>query len=132
MKTKALSTCFCTTKVDLCKEFYSRYFSAKPVFDCGWYVTIKIDRDGPEISFIQPQQKDTPVFSGAGVMLNFKVDDVDTEYTRLTGEGLQIAMPLEDHPWGDRGFSIIDPIGNSVYVYSDRKPSKEFEQYVIG
>jgi len=64
-------------------------------------------------------------------MLNFKVDDVDTEHARLTNEGLQIAMPLEDHPWGDRGFSVIDPIGNSVYVYSDREPSDEFKQYHI-
>lgn len=32
-------------------------------------------------------------------------------------------------PWGDRGFSVIDPIGNSVYIYSDREPSEEFRQY---
>jgi uncharacterized glyoxalase superfamily protein PhnB len=66
---------------------------------------------------------------GAGVMLDFKVDDVDAEYTRLTEAGLQAATPLEDHPWGDRGFSIIDPIGNTVYIYSDREPADEFKQY---
>jgi len=38
-------------------------------------------------------------------------------------------MPLEDHPWGDRGFSVMDPIGNSVCIYSDREPSEEFKQY---
>lgn len=131
MITKQLSTCFCTNEVDACRYFYSKHFSAKPVFDCGWYVTLKIDHDGPEISFIEPQEG-MPVFNGAGVMLNFKVDDVDSEYTRLTSEGLTVAMPLEDHPWGDRGFSVIDPIGNSVYIYSDREPSIEFKQYHIG
>ena len=95
MKTNQLSTCFCTTDVDACRDFYKTYFAAKPVFDCGWYVTLKIDHTGPEISFIQPQG-DMQVFSGAGVMLNFKVDDVDTEHARLTNEGLQIAMPLEE------------------------------------
>ncbi len=70
-----------------------------------------------------------PVFGGAGVMLNFKVDDVDSEYARLSQSGLTVAMPLEDHPWGDRGFSVTDPIGNSVYIYSDREPSDEFKQY---
>ena len=65
-------------------------------------------------------------------MLNFKVDDVDSEYSRLTKEQLEVAMPLEDHPWGDRGFSVIDPIGNTVYIYSDREPSKEFKPYCIG
>ena len=30
------------------------------------------------------------------------------------------------------GFSVIDPIGNSVYVYSDREPSDEFMKYHTG
>jgi uncharacterized glyoxalase superfamily protein PhnB len=65
-------------------------------------------------------------------MLNFKVEDVDAEHARLMKAGLETAMPLEDHPWGDRGFSVIDPIGNSVYIYSDREPSYEFKQYYKG
>lgn len=128
MKTNELSTCFCTLKVDACRDFYQRYFSAKPVFDCGWYVNMCIGDDGPAIQFMQPQGK-MPTFGGTGVMLNFKVDDVDAEYARLMEAGLETAMPLEDHPWGDRGFSVIDPIGNSVYICSDRDPSDEFKQY---
>jgi hypothetical protein len=62
----------------------------------------------------------------------FKVDDVDAEHERLMAAGLETAMPLEDHPWGDRGFSVIDPIGNSVYLYSDREPSDEFKPYYKG
>jgi uncharacterized glyoxalase superfamily protein PhnB len=128
MRTKELSTCFVTNEVDLCRQFYQRHFSAKAIFDCGWYVNLRIGGNGPSIQFMQPQ-KDMPIFSGAGVMLNFKVDDVDSEHTRLMEAGLQVVMPLEDHPWGDRGFSVIDPIGNSVYIYSDRVPSDEFKQY---
>ena len=131
MKTNELSTCFCTNDVDACRDFYSQHFAAKVIFDCGWYINLKIGEDGPTIQFMQPQEG-MPKFNGAGVMLNFKVDDVDSEHTRLTKAGLQAAMPLEDHPWGDRGFSIIDPIGNSVYIYSDREPADEFKQYYKG
>lgn len=131
MKTNELSACFCTNNVDACREFYTEYFSAKAIFDCGWYVNLSIGKDGPTIQFMQPQEN-MPTFGGAGVMLNFKVNDVDAEYLRLTKAGLQTAMPLEDHPWGDRGFSVIDPIGNSVYIYSDREPSDEFKQYFKG
>lgn len=131
MKTNELSTCFCTNDVDACREFYEQYFSAAAVFDCGWYVNLRIGGDGPAIQFMQPQG-DTPTFGGAGVILNFKVDDVDAEHARLVKAGLQAAMPLEDHPWGDRGFSVIDPIGNAVYVYSDREPSAEFKPYFNG
>lgn len=128
MKTNELSTCFCTNHVNACREFYTTYFSAIPVFDCGWYVNLKIGGNGPSIQFMEPKEG-MPVFGGAGIMLNFKVDDVDAEHARLTEAGLQTAMPLEDHPWGDRGFSVMDPIGNSVYIYSDREPAEEFKQY---
>lgn len=129
MQTQQLSTCFCTKQVTACRDFYIRFFSAKAVFDCGWYVTVSINQTGPELSFIEPQGE-MPEFAGAGVMLNFKVADVGAEYARLTRAGLAIAMPLEDHPWGDRGFSVVDPIGNTVYVYSDREPSAEFAQFI--
>jgi len=128
MKTNGLSTCFCTTEVDACRDYYKTYFAAKAIFDCGWYVILKINQGGPELCFIQPQEN-MPVFDGKGVMLNFIVDDVDTEYSRLTSAGLEVAMPLEDHPWGDRGFSVLDPIGNSVYIYSPREPSSEFKRF---
>ncbi len=128
MQTNELSTCFLTNDVDTCREFYNKYFAAEAIFDCGWYVNLRIGKQGPTVQFMQPQEN-MPTFGGTGIMLNFKVDDVDVEHNRLTDAGLQTAMPLEDHPWGDRGFSVIDPIGNSVYIYSDREPSDEFKQY---
>lgn len=128
MKTMELSTCFCTTEVADCRDFYQRYFAAKTEFDCGWYVNVRIGGDGPALQFMEPQQGQ-PVFGGTGVMLNFKVEDVDAEHARLTRAGLRTIMPLADHPWGDRGFSVADPIGNGVYIYADREPSKEFKHY---
>jgi uncharacterized glyoxalase superfamily protein PhnB len=62
-------------------------------------------------------------------MLNLKVDDVAAEFTRLAEAGLQTVMPPEDHPWSDRSFSVLDPLGNSVYIYSDREPADECKQY---
>ncbi|NTV05261.1 MAG: glyoxalase [Chlorobiaceae bacterium] len=128
MKTSELSPCFVTKDIDACRDFYLRHVSAKAVFDCGWYISLRIGRDGPSIQFIQPQEG-MAEFNGQGVMLNFRVDNVDAEHARLLGAGVKPAMPLEDHPWGDRGFSIIDPIGTSLYIYSDREPSDEFKRY---
>jgi len=128
MKTSELSTCFCTNDIDTCRKFYQDHFAAKVTFDCGWYLNLSIGGDGPTVQFMQPQD-DTPLFTGDGVGLNFMVDDVDAEHARLTKAGLQTAMVLEDHPWGDRGFSIVDPIGISVYIYSEREPSDEFRQH---
>jgi len=128
MKTNELSTCFCTNDIEACRDFYQRHFAAKVTFDCGWFVNLSIGGGGPSIQFMQPQDE-APIFAGAGIGLNFMVDDVDAEYARLMEAGLKTCMLLEDHPWGDRGFSILDPIGNSVYIYSEREPSDEFKQY---
>ena len=45
--------------------------------------------------------------------------------------GLFEAILLEDHHWGDRAFFVIDPIGNSVYIYSKINPSEKFAQYYV-
>lgn len=128
MNTRELSPCFVTKDVDACRDFYQRHFSAKAIFDCGWYLNFRIGGEGPSIQFMQPQEGMVE-YGAEGVMLNFRVDDVDAEYARLVSEGVALVMSLEDHPWGDRGFSIIDPIGTSLYIYSDREPSDEFRQY---
>lgn len=99
MNTNDLSTCFCTNDIEACRQFYQNYFSAEAVFDCGWYLNLAIGENGQTIQFMQPQG-DMPIYSGGGVTLNFKVDHVDTEFSRLMSEGLQWVMPLEDHPWG--------------------------------
>ena len=51
------------------------------------------------------------------------------EYEKLTQLDNQLIMPLEDHPWGDRGFAILDPNGISLYIYSMQEPAQEFKQY---
>ena len=46
-----------------------------------------------------------------GLLLAFVVDDVDAEYERLIGEGVEITTPIETEPWGERYFQVTDPCG---------------------
>jgi len=128
MQLSYLSTCFCTPDVAVCKEFYCRYLNAEVTLDCGWYLNMRIGTSGPTVQFMESRD-DIPAYGGAGVVLNFMVTDVDAEYQRLMDAGLSPVMPLEDHPWSDRGFSILDPIGISIYIYAEREPSEEYRQY---
>ena len=128
MNTIQLSACFCTKDVSVCREFYRKYLDAKTTFDCGWYLNMDIGSQGATIQFMEPQG-DMPTYNGAGVTLNFQVDDVDAEHKRLIEAGLSEAMPLEDHPWGDRGFGILDPHGIVLYFYKPTEPAEEFKQY---
>ncbi|MDF1689968.1 MAG: VOC family protein [Cycloclasticus sp.] len=129
MNINNLSTAFTTNKVEESRDFYVKYFGAIVTFDCGWYVNLQLGADSSTFQFMSPQQPEQQLSSGAGLMYNFSVEDVDAEYKRLTEAGLPVIVPLEDHPWGDRGFATQDPNGISLYIYSDREPSEEFKQY---
>jgi uncharacterized glyoxalase superfamily protein PhnB len=129
MKVNSLSAAFTTNRVEETRDFYVRYFGARVTFDCGWYVNLEFGNPASTLQFMSPTQPEHQLSSGAGLIYNFTVDDVDQEYLRLTKEGLKVVVPLEDHPWGDRGFVVKDPNDISLYIYSLREPSEEFRQY---
>jgi len=75
-------------------------------------------------------QNNEPKYGG-GATLNLFYEDVDTEYKRLITEaGLTPLVPIEDHDWGDRAFSLKDPIGNILYIYSPRQIKGEYADSV--
>lgn len=126
MRPTSLSPCIITEKVAESRDFYVEYFGAATTFDCGWYVNLEFG-PGACLQFMAPQS-DQPACNTIGLTYNFRVSDVDTEHRSLVSSGLAVIMPLEDHPWGDRGFAVRDPNGIVLYIYSDRAPSPEFEQ----
>lgn len=46
-----------------------------------------------------------------GLLVVFTVDDIDEQYERLRGEGVEIVTPIETEPWGERFFQMSDPNG---------------------
>ena len=129
MKINGVSAAFTTDKVEESRDFYVRHFGAKVTFDCGWYVNLQLGDEKSTLQFMSPQQPEHALSSGAGLMYNFAVEDVDEVHRLLMAAGLVVIVPLEDHPWGDRGFAVQDPNGISLYCYSLREPSEEFKQY---
>lgn len=131
MNIKSTSITVISSKIEDTRKFYEDYFQAFPVFDCGWYVVLRLGsvNSGPEICLMAPRQDMEP-FKG-GIFLNINVDDADITYKKLTDSGLSILIPLEDHPWGDRGFGLVDPSGVVVYCYHPIKPTKEFQKFII-
>ena len=127
MTLKSASPCITTQQIAATRAFYQDVFGAKISFDCGWYINLELG-SGVSLQFMEPQQGQ-PLCATAGLTYNFCVDDVDAEYQRLTARGLDFVMPIDDHPWGDRGFAISDPNGIMLYIYSDREPAPEFKPF---
>jgi catechol 2,3-dioxygenase-like lactoylglutathione lyase family enzyme len=54
----------------------------------------------------------------AEVILDFLVDDVDAEYSRVDALGVGWVLPPTTQPWGNRSMIFRDPAGNLVNVFS--------------
>ena len=128
-KTLGVSCAFCTNKVAASRDFYVKYLGAKVTFDCGWYVNLEFGHSAATLQFMAPQNPQHKLSKSDGLSYNFHVMDANEEYQRLTAAGLQVIIPLEDHPWGDRGFGVQDPNGITLYFYHDTEPSPEFKQF---
>ena len=124
-----LSPCISTEKVNESRDFYVKYFDARVIFDNGWYVNLQIGKETSQLQFMSPRETQSNTCNTTGLVYNIAVADVDAEFERLVGEGFQPVMPLEDHPWGDRGFAILDPNGITLYIYSHREPEEEFKKF---
>ncbi len=129
MKMNHISPAFTTDKVAETRDFYVNLFDAKVTFDCGWYVNLEFGNPCATLQFMAPQEDHQQLADSAGLIYNFEVEDVDQVYDRLTASGLEPIVPLDDHPWGDRGFCVKDPNGISIYIYSLREPDEAFKPY---
>lgn len=58
------------------------------------------------------------------VIIEFRVDDVDAEYERLTAANaaLKVAQPPTTMPWGNRSLLFRDPDGNLVNFFCPLEP----------
>lgn len=134
MKVKDLFITFHTDKIKECVDFYSKYLDAKVTFDAGWYVTIRLESDKSTpicISFQGPNGEcgEENNFNG-GVTLNLMIEDVDASYEQFKQTGISFVETITDHEWGDRAFSVNDPIGNQVYIFSVRELDEKYKSAV--
>lgn len=122
-----LSITFHTNKIKECINFYSKHFQAVVVYDSEWYVVIRLESGinaSPLYLSFQGDSEyyDRTYFSG-GVSLNLQTIDVDASYNQIKQSGISFIEELTNHEWGDKAFSIKDPIGNLLYIYSEREAS---------
>jgi len=68
--------------------------------------------------FTEYRGDDTDDPPAGRVILDFLVDDVDTEYPRVAALGVEWVMPPTTQPWGNRSMIFRDPAGNLVNVFS--------------
>ena len=60
-----------------------------------------------------------PSSKGVGSYLQINVTDVDTFYDQITQKDIRALSSPKDYPWGYREFTIQDPDGYILCMYSE-------------
>ena len=111
------------------RDFYVRHFGFAVGFEASWFVWLaRRDDSGGEIAlaFMTPDHPSRPPgpesFDGKGLILTFQVPDAAAEAARLRAEGVALAYPPTDEPWGQRRFQVVDPAGMTLDIVEQTEP----------
>jgi predicted enzyme related to lactoylglutathione lyase len=116
-----IGLCLITGDVPLLSEFYKKVLGVEGEGDS---THMELDAHGTSLAIfsIEGMEQMAPGSmkdSGYGSFtINFEVEDVDTEYEKITKTGVSIVKPPQTHPWGARSFWFRDPDGNIVNFVS--------------
>jgi catechol 2,3-dioxygenase-like lactoylglutathione lyase family enzyme len=100
------------------------------VFESDWYVHLQSASD-PAVNLAILDCRHETVPEGyrkpvQGLLINFKVDDVDAEYACLMNAGLPMLQEVRSEAFGQRHFITLDPAGVMIDVITVIPPSAEF------
>lgn len=130
MKINSSAPMVATDKLTQARDFYLKHFGFRATFESDEHLCLRSPGDqGSEIMFCKPGGDEMPAFEGKGLTWCLEVKDVDAEHERVQAAGLPVVRPLQDNPWGDRSFMVVDPAGIPLWIYKRIPPSAEFKPH---
>jgi len=110
-----------TTDVPVLARFYSELLGVTPL---GSDEYVELRTGGCVLSIVSKRSVD--IFSAGAaepaanrsVILDFKVEDVDREYSRLESLIGEFVSGPRDQPWGNRSMLFRDPDGNLINFFA--------------
>ena len=133
MKLTSSYPVICTDNIEASHRFYKDNFDFETTFEADWYVSLR-SRQKPhfELALLDYHHPSVPEGFGEparGVLINFEVEDVDAEYTRLKTRNLPMALDIRSEDWGQRHFITRDPNGILIDVIQNIAPDAEFAEH---
>jgi len=112
-----IGICLITKDVLALTKFYCDVLNTSYEGD-SYHTNIKLEGAGISIFSIDGMEKMAPnSMQGAGsgnIAIEIRVKNVDAEYERLKGLGIEFVKLPETYPWGSRSFWFKDPDGNII------------------
>jgi uncharacterized glyoxalase superfamily protein PhnB len=111
-----------TANLDPMRTFYQKVLQVEPQIYRGNYVEFPLEA-GTLALWRQSEWEAFGITSMRGaanqsVLIEFAVEDVDREYTRLKALPMEWVQEVTTQPWGHRAFYVRDPDGNVLNVHT--------------
>jgi uncharacterized glyoxalase superfamily protein PhnB len=97
-------------------EFAKQHFGFTETMSADGFVALAHPTAGFSIALLRvglstfkPERIAGP--AGQGLLIAFVVEDVDTEFARISAAGAEVVTPPETEPWGERYCQFADPNG---------------------
>jgi catechol 2,3-dioxygenase-like lactoylglutathione lyase family enzyme len=136
MRPSSVYPVICTAQLEATRDFYTAHFDFEVTFSSDWYISLKHrGASHYELALLDPGHSSIPAGFGKpvqGLLLNFEVEDVDSEYARLNSAGLPMYLSLRSEAWGQRHFITADPNGVLIDVITNIPPSEAFAKQYLG
>lgn len=112
-------------------DFYTGLMGFETTFAADWYVSLRRQGSLPyELAILDQTHPTIPEgyrTKVQGLLLNFEVDDVDSEWERLVvQEGLTPLLTIRSEDFGQRHFIVSDPSGVLIDVITEIPPAEKY------
>jgi uncharacterized glyoxalase superfamily protein PhnB len=120
-----VNTCLITGRFSQVVDFYRNVLRIAPQVTNGDYAEFRTGAGVLAVFSASAEEKYIPGSAeparNRSVILEFRVSNVDAEYTRLQKIVQTWVKPPTNQPWGTRSFYFRDPDGNLVDFYAPVK-----------
>lgn len=109
--------------LDAARGFYSDLLGFPIVYESDWFLSFKtapnvhLSCNGRREDYANRGHK------GRGVLVEFRVRDVDETFAKLSSIGVPFDFAPEDKPWGLRACGTRDPEGYPVWISTEIPPA---------
>lgn len=118
--------CLITDSVKRLRDFYEKILNFSPQFDGDSYVEFQTEISVLAIFDLDKHNEMMTADSAAArlnksIILEFRVDDAQKEFERISKMKVEIIKPVTTQEWGNTSFWFKDPDGNFLNFYSRKE-----------
>lgn len=115
MQIKSTTLSVTVSDVAASSKWLQRHFGFVERIGVEGFSYLHHPQSGADIAYLQKGIETLPARlrdqTVSGLIVAFVVPSLDAEDARLRAEGVEISLPVQEDPWGERLLQVTDPCG---------------------